>query len=140
MFDFFLCFYFFQKGFWILLFFNFSLFLFFFKRVFDSSFFYFSLFLFFFSKRFWFLFFFNFSFFLFFLQNYYHFTKGKEPARSPKPAVSFPLNPFLFGHGLGLCPKNLLALEVSSVSYEQIRVAIFFYHIMSSWTWFRISL
>ena len=36
------------------------------------------------------------------------------------------------GHGLGRCPKNLLALEVSSVSYEQICVAIFFYHIMSS--------
>ena len=72
--------------------------------------------------------FFNFSLFLFFLQNYYHFTKGKEPARSPKPAVSFPLNPFLLGHGLGFYPKNPPTSEkkVSSVSYEQIRVAIFF--------------
>ena len=64
-------------------------------------------------------------FFYFFYKNYYHFTKGKEPARSPKHAVSFPLNPFLFGHGLGLCPKNLVLLEVSSVSYEQIRVGFF---------------
>ena len=46
------------------------------------------------------------SSFLFFLKNYYHFTKGMEPAQSPKPAVSFPLNPFLFGHGLGCYPKN----------------------------------
>ena len=28
------------------------------------------------------------SSFLFFLKNYYHFTKGMEPAQSPKPAVS----------------------------------------------------
>ena len=34
-------------------------------------------------------------------------------------------NPFLFGHGLGRCPKNLLTSEVSSVSYEQIRVGFF---------------
>ena len=27
------------------------------------------------------------SLFLFFHKNYYHFTKGKEPAQSPKPAV-----------------------------------------------------
>ena len=48
-----------------------------------------------------------------------------EPAQSPKPAVSLPLNPSLLGHGSGLCPKNLPAseIEVSSVSYEQIRVA-----------------
>ena len=64
--------------------------------------------------------------FYFFHKNYYHFTKGKEPAQSPKPAVSFPLNPFLLGHGLGCYPKNPLALEVSSVSYEQIRVAFIF--------------
>ena len=70
-------------------------------------------------------FFFITSLFLLFHKNYYHFTKGKEPARSPKPAVSFPLNPFLFGHGLGFYPKNPLALEVSSVSYEQIWVGFF---------------
>ena len=88
-------------------------------------------------------------YFYFFHKNYYHFTKGKKPARSPKPAVSFPLNPFLFGHGLGLCPKNLPAseIEVSSVSCEQIRVALFFfkivfdffYHTTSSRTRFGIS-
>ena len=67
------------------------------------------------------------SLFLFFHKNYYYFTKGKEPARSPKPAVSFPLNPFLFGHGLGHRPKNPPAseIEVSSVSCEQICVGIF---------------
>ena len=67
------------------------------------------------------------SLFLFFHKNYYHFTKGKEPAQSPKPAVSFPLNPFLLGHGLGHRPKNLATskIEVSSVSCEQIRVEIF---------------
>ena len=67
------------------------------------------------------------SLFLFFYKNYYHTTKGKEPAQSPKPAVSFPLNPFLLGHGLRCYPKNPPTsekkLEVSSVSYEQIRVA-----------------
>ena len=73
-------------------------------------------------------FFFISSLFLLFHKNYYHFTKGKEPAQSPKPAVSFPLNPFLLGHGLGFYPKNPPTSEkkVSSVSYEQIRVAIFF--------------
>ena len=96
-------------------------------------------------------FFLSLLYFYFFHKNYYHFTKGKEPARSPKPAVSFPLNPFLIGHGLGVYPKNPPTSKVSSVSYEQICVAIFFYHIMSSWTlrffvrtcfeeWFRISL
>ena len=87
-------------------------------------------------------------YFYFFHKNYYYFTKGKEPAQSPKPAVSFPLNPFLFGHGLGHRPKNPPTSKVSSVSYEQIRVALFFfkivfdlfYHTTSSWTWFRISL
>ena len=66
------------------------------------------------------------SLFLFFHKNFYLFTKGKEPAQSPKPAVSFPLNPFLLGHGLGHRPKNPPASKVSSVSYEQIRVVIFF--------------
>ena len=35
--------------------------------------------------------------------------------------------PSLLGHGLGRCPKNLATseIEVSSVSYEQIRVEIF---------------
>ena len=118
----------------------------------------------FFKNCFWFFFFIT-SLFLFFHKNYYHFTKGKEPAQSPKPAVSLPLNPSLLGHGSGLRPKNLPAseIEVSSVSYEQIRVALFFfitlchpeldsgshfifkkflmflYHTTSSWTWFRIS-
>jgi hypothetical protein len=68
-------------------------------------------------------FFFITSLWLFFYKNYYHFTKGKEPARSPKPAVSFPLNLFLLGHGLGRYPKNPPTSKVSSVSYEQIRVA-----------------
>ena len=86
----------------------------------------------FFSKRVLILFFLSLLYFYFFHKNYYHFTKGKEPARSPKPAVSFPSNPFLFGHGLGPncyesrnLPNNLLTSEVRSVSYEQIRVAIF---------------
>ena len=52
-------------------------------------------------------FFFITSLFLLFYKNYYHFTKGKEPAQSPKSAVSFPLNPFLLGHGLRRCLKNL---------------------------------
>jgi hypothetical protein len=94
------------------------------------------------------------SLFLLFYKNYYYFSKGRETAQSPKPAVSLPLNPSLFGHGLGRCPKNLIASEVNtsskwfsfaatlfhtdllktnafrpifvrSVSYEQIRVAIF---------------
>ena len=118
----------------------------------------------FFQKGFWF-FFLSLLYFYFFHKNYYHFTKGKEPARSPKPAVSLPLTPSLLGHGSGLCPKNLPTseIEVSSVSCEQIRVALFFfitlchpeldsgshfifkkflmflYHTTSSWTWFRIS-
>ena len=72
------------------------------------------------------------SLFLHFHKNYYHITKGKEPAQSPKPAVSLPLNPSLLGHGSGLCPKNLPTseIEVSSVSYEQIRVALFFFKII----------
>ena len=39
------------------------------------------------------------------------------------------LDPFLLGHGSGLCPKNLppSEIEVSSVSCEQIRVALFFF-------------
>ena len=78
----------------------------------------------FFSKRIFDSFFFISSLFLFFHKNYYHFTKGKEPAQSPKPAVSLPLNPSLLGHGSGLRPKNLPTSEVSSVSYEQIRVGI----------------
>ena len=83
-----------------------------------------------FSKWFLILFFFFIpSLFLLFYKNYYHFTKEKEPAQSPKPAVSFPLNPFLLGHGLGCYPKNPLTseIEVRSVSYEQICVAIFFF-------------
>ena len=106
------------------------------------------------------------SLFLFFHKNYYHFTKGKEPAQSPKPdSFEFDLftvdissqmtparlcrsrldaavqssvallgvircsyNPSLFGHGLGLCPKNPLISEVSSVSYEQI--CVFFFQTM----------
>ena len=80
--------------------------LFFFKKDFDS-------------------FFLSLLYFYFFHKNYYHFTKGKEPAQSPKPAVSLPLNPSLLGHGLRRCLKNLPTseIEVSSVSCEQIRVA-----------------
>ena len=82
-----------------------------------------------FSKCFLIHFFLFLPYFYFFYKNYYHFTKGKEPAQSPKPAVSFPLNPFLLGHGLGCYPKNPTTseIEVSSVSYEQICVAIFFF-------------
>ena len=85
----------------------------------------------FFQKGFWF-FFLSLLYFYFFHKNYYYFTKGKEPARSPKPAVSLPLNPSLLGHGLRRCLKNLPAseIEVSSVSYEQIRVALFFFKIV----------
>ena len=63
--------------------------------------------------------------FYFFIKIITTSSKGRETARSPKPAVSLPLNPSLFGHGLGLCPKNPLISEVSSVSYEQIRVFFF---------------
>ena len=86
----------------------------------------------FFKNCFWFFFFFISSLFLFFYKNYYYFTKGKEPARSPKPAVSLPLNPSLLGHGLRRCLKNLPTseIEVSSVSCEQIRVALFFFKIV----------
>ena len=84
----------------------------FFQKVFDSFFFLFLL------------------CFYFFHKNYYYFTKGKEPAQSPKPAVSLPLNPALLGHGSGLCPKNLPTSKVSSVSYEQICVALFFFKIV----------
>ena len=58
------------------------------------------------------------SSFMFFHKNYYHFTKGMEPAQSPKTAVSLPLNPSFLGHGSGLCPKNLLSSKVISVSYN----------------------
>ena len=80
------------------------------------------------------------SLFLFFHKNYYHFTKGKEPARSPKPAVSLPLNPSLLGHGLRRCLKNLPTSEVSSVSYEQICVALFFFKIVFDFFLFITSL
>ena len=81
----------------------------------------------FFKNGFWFFSFLFLLYFYFFHKNYYHFTNGKEPARSPKPAVSFPLNPFLLGHGLGHRPKNPPTSKVSSVSCEQIRVALFFF-------------
>ena len=68
-------------------------------------------------------FFYHFFVFILFIKIITTSSKGKETARSPKPAVSLPLNPSLFGHGLGLCPKNPLISEVSSVSYEQICVA-----------------
>ena len=103
----------------------------FFQKVFDSLFYHttsswtwFRISLLFFSKSFWFFSFLFLLYFYFFHKNYYHITKGKEPARSPKPAVSLPLNPSLLGHGSGLRPKNLPPSEVSSVSYEQIRVGI----------------
>ena len=80
-----------------------------------------------FSKSFWFFSFLFLLYFYFFHKNYYHITKGKEPAQSPKPAVSLPLNPSLLVHGLRRCLKNLPAseIEVSSVSCEQICVGIF---------------
>ena len=82
----------------------------------------------FFSKSFWFFFFLFLPYFYFFIKIITTSSKGKEPARSPKPAVSLPLNPSLLGHGSGLCPKNLPTseIEVSSVSCEQIREACFF--------------
>ena len=53
--------------------------------------------------------FYHFFVFILFIKIITTSSKGKEPARSPKPAVSLPLNPSLIGHGLGLCPKNLHA-------------------------------
>ena len=67
--------------------------------------------------------FYHFFVFTFFIKIITTSSKGRETARSPKPAVSLPLNPSLFGHGLRLCPKNPIISEVSSVSYEQICVA-----------------
>ena len=52
------------------------------------------------------LFFLSLLCFYFFIKIITTSSKGRETARSPKPAVSLPLNPSLFGHGLGLCPKN----------------------------------
>ena len=78
------------------------------------------------------------SSFLFFLKNYYHFTKGMEPAQSPKPAVSLPLNPSFLGHGSGLCPKNLLSSKVISVNYEQFRV--FFLHLKFFFIFFKMNI
>ena len=54
-------------------------------------------------------FFYHFFVFTFFIKIITTSSKGRETARSPKPSVSLPLNPSLFGHGLGLCPKNLHA-------------------------------
>ena len=53
--------------------------------------------------------FYYFFVFTFFIKIITTSSKGRETARSPKPAVSLPLNPTLLGHGLGLCPKNLHA-------------------------------
>ena len=99
---------FFQKVFFGFFTFSFFFAFIFFKRGFDSS------------------FFLNFSLFLFFLQKLLSLHIGRGLSQSPKPDSSLSYNLPLLGHGLGRCPKNLLALEVSSVSYEQIRVAIFF--------------
>ena len=60
--------------------------------------------------------------FYFFIKIITTSSKERETARSPKPAVSLPLNPSFFGHGLGRRPKNPLISEVSSVSCEQICV------------------
>ena len=76
------------------------------------------------------IFFFITYLFLFFHKNYYHFSKGRETARSPKPAVSLPLNPSLFGHGLRRCLKNLADSEVNS-HYNKIFVILTQY--LSSW-------
>ena len=81
-------------------------------------------------KKFLILFLFITSLFLFFfIKIITTSSKGKEPAQSPKPAVSLPLNPSLLGHGSGLRPKNLPTSKVSSVSCEQIRVELFFFKI-----------
>ena len=82
----------------------------------------------FFSNYVW--FFFIPSLFLLFYKNYYYFSKGRETAQSPKPAVSLPLNPSLFGHGLGRCPKNLTSSEMNS-HYNKILVILTQY--LSSW-------
>ena len=74
--------------------------------------------------------FYHFFISIFFIKIITTSSKGKEPARSPKPAVSLPLNPSLLGHGLRRCLKNLPTSKVSSVSYEQIRVALFFFQTM----------
>ena len=45
-------------------------------------------------------------------------------------------NPFLLGHGLRRCLKNLPTSKVSSVSYEQIRVALFFFKIVFDFSFY----
>ena len=74
-------------------------------------------------------FFYHFFVFILFIKIITTSSKGKETARSPKPAVSLPLNPSLFGHGLRRCLKNLLTLEVNS-HYNKILVILT--HILSS--------
>ena len=78
------------------------------------------------------------SSFLFFLKNYYHSTKGMEPAQSPKPAVSLSLNPSFLGHGSGFCPKNLLFSKVNSVNYEQF--CVFFLHLKFFFIFFKMNI
>ena len=115
------------------------MFLFFSKRVFDSS-------------------FLNFSLFLFFLQKLLSLYIGRgtisesearsfefelftvdisscvTPARFSRARLNAAVQSSVallgaircfLGHGLGRCPKNLLTLEVNSVRYEQICVDIF---------------
>ena len=74
------------------------------------------------------------SFFFLFLPYFYFFIKiiitshrKGGLSQSPKPDSSPSYNLPLLGHGLGCYPKNPLTseIEVSSVSYEQIRVVIF---------------
>ena len=77
--------------------------------------------------------------FYFFHKNYYYFSKGRETARSPKPAVSLPLTPSLFGHGLRRCLKNLADSEVNS-HYNKILVILNLIqdltHFFSNIVWF----
>ena len=62
-----------------------------------------------------------------------------EPAQSPKPAVSLPLNLTILGHGSVLCPKNLLSSKVISVNYEQFRVG-FFLHLKIFFIFFKMNI
>ena len=81
----------------------------------------------FFQNGFWFFSFLSLPYFYFFIKIIITSLRGKNLLRVRSPQFPSPLTPFLLGHGLRRCLKNLPASEVSSVSYEQIRVALFFF-------------
>ena len=81
----------------------------------------------FFQNGFWFFSFLSLPYFYFFIKIIITSLRGKNLLRVRSPQFPSPLTPFLLGHGLRRCLKNLPASEVSSVSNEQIRVALFFF-------------